>query len=81
MKVYVLDYRPKIGKPEVGYGAEPKWRMAFLHEAVKECQLLNNAPVYVGEHCCEFAVEKLPEGDFTIICLSHPGPDPATGRA
>ena len=33
MKIYVLGYRQNQGKPEVGYDAEPKWRMASRQQA------------------------------------------------
>jgi hypothetical protein len=70
MKVYVSGYRPNDatfgGQPEIGYDIEPKWRMVLWQEAVRECQILNNYAVHIGEHCCEVSIEKLPEGDFAM---------------
>ncbi len=28
--------------------------------------------VHLGSHVCEFAVEPLDSGGFTIVCLNHP---------
>jgi hypothetical protein len=32
----------------------------------------NQSRVEVGSHCCAFAVDRFPDGDFGIICACHP---------
>jgi len=87
MKVYVRGYGP-LRKEEISpqrrpfdpiqdhgveYRATPDdWKMSTRDEAEMHCQDLNRMQVHVGPHYCEFSVEELPEGDFAIVCLSHP---------
>jgi hypothetical protein len=40
--------------------------------AAAECVRLNKIQVRFGSHCCAFAVDQLPEGDYAIICACHP---------
>jgi hypothetical protein len=86
MKVYVRGYRQKDADEaqppkllferaedvEVQYCKEPDWRIAFRELAESELRILTDMRVHVGLHYCEFAVEELPEGEFAIICPSHP---------
>lgn len=85
-KVYVLGYRPleddqlilpkrpfeRVEDLGVGYTDEPGWTMADRREAEGECATLRGMAVRVGMHYCDFAVETLDTGEFTIVCLSHP---------
>jgi hypothetical protein len=86
MKVYVRGYQQKdadkvqpprrpferVEDVEVEYCKEPDWRIAFRELAESELKILTDMCVHVGSHYCEFAVEELPEGEFAIICPSHP---------
>ena len=93
MKVYVLRYGPtakqetgerqkspsdRLENTEVEYSREPVWRMPSLRLAKGERDLLCEMQVHVGPHYCEFSVEELPEGDFALVCLSHPDGEPET---
>jgi len=79
-KVYVArpriidsDRRPGERENEVAYCAEPVWFFDDLPAAEYECRNLSGEPpVMVKSHRCEFAVESLEDGQFTIVCLSHP---------
>lgn len=84
MKVYVRGYGPKkrdeetdvIRIPpndiEVEYSEEPQWKMSYRELAESECLILQKMRVHVGTHYCELSIEELPEGEFSIACLSHP---------
>jgi hypothetical protein len=86
MKAYVTGYRSKEkdekqskesrfehkGNVDVFFHKDVNWRMQSLEEAKAECQCLRAMKVRVGEHSCDLSVEELPEGDFAIVCLSHP---------
>lgn len=86
MKAYVAGYREKEKEEdkekgrkiasrteiEVGYSKEPKWTVASREEANYQCRTLRGVDVHVGPHYCEFSVEELPNGEFAIVCLSHP---------
>lgn len=85
MKAYVVGYAPekkeKRGKEEdlykpiptlVQYSKGPEWTMGERARADWECRFLDGLGVRVRDHCCAFSVEVLPEGDFAIVCLSHP---------
>lgn len=87
MKVYVAEYGlEELEKPEkkteedlykpqvtlVRYSGGPEYTIGERDKAVWECQYLERAQVRVGEHCCAFTLEELPEGEFAIVCLSHP---------
>ena len=86
MKVYVRGYRQKnadevhphkrpferVEDIEVQYSNEPDWKIAFRELAESELRILTDMRVHVGLYNCEFAVEDLPEGEFAIICPSHP---------
>ncbi len=78
MKMYVCGYKllsreQNWEDAQVKYSKDPKWPMTSV-EAELLCQRLNalGVPVSVGPHRCQFSVEELPEGEFTIVCLSHP---------
>jgi hypothetical protein len=87
MKAYVTGYRsadkekeprgkvPPFGlkdNVDVGFHRHAEWRMSFQEEAKAELQILQGMKVHVGGHFCELSIEELPEGDFAIVCLSHP---------
>lgn len=86
MKVYVRGYRQKdadkvqppkrpferVENVEVQYCKKPDWKIAFRELAESELSILAELRVHVGSHYCEFAIEELPEGEFAIICPSHP---------
>lgn len=83
MKVYVDGYKPKKkvieGKQfdsypehEVFYSKEPRWTMD-RDTAESEFKIMNNLfRFHVGTHYCNFTVEALADGQFAIVCLSHP---------
>jgi hypothetical protein len=56
------------------FGAEPssESRYTTREQAAADCVKLNQGRVHVGSHCCAFAVDQLPQGDFGIICACHP---------
>lgn len=82
MRAYVDGYRPKKRNPEderlpyteheVFYNKEARWKMEQRYEAESECIVLNNMRVGVGEHLCKFTVGELPDGQFAVVCLTHP---------
>ena len=69
-----VDPRPAMWKEnvDVGYSSTPVLRIKTRHEADLDCERLRRMRVHVGAHYCEFGVEELPEGDFTLVCFSHP---------
>jgi hypothetical protein len=78
MKVYALEYQ-EIGQdqntqPGIQYGSNPSpgSRYTTREMAAAECVRLNKIQVRFGSHCCAFAVDQLPEGDYAIICACHP---------
>jgi|ERR1700733_3786554 hypothetical protein len=85
-KAYVQGYSPipedKIEPPTrpfepvenyvVGYCAEPEWTLPDRPSAEIECGILRRMGVHIGPHYCEFAVESLDNGEFAIVCLTHP---------
>jgi hypothetical protein len=82
MKVYVHGYKPKKRKQEeerlpyreheVFYSKEPTWKMEQRYQAESECIVLHNMRVHLGEHVCKFTVEEVSDGQFAVVCLSHP---------
>jgi hypothetical protein len=86
MKVYVLGYQQKdedkveppkrpfdhVENVDVQYCKEPEWKIMLRGLAESELRILRDMRVHVGSHYCEFSVEELPEGEFAIVCLSHP---------
>jgi hypothetical protein len=54
------------------YYAEPCWIFDDRPSAEYECGELCKGKVEVESHFCEFAVETLEDGKFTIICMAHP---------
>jgi hypothetical protein len=88
MSAYVVGYRPqkqgeivqgKQLRPDdppvtvVGYSNVPdSWVISALELAESECRILNGRQVSVGQHFCQFEVEKLDEDKFAIVCKSHP---------
>lgn len=78
MKVYAIRYKSieldqntQLG---IQYGAAPcpESRYRTRELAAADCVRLNQRRVQIGSHCCAFAVDQLPEGDFGIICACHP---------
>lgn len=78
MKTYALLQRLVDRKQDsqtcIQFGAEPtpESRYGTREQALADCLILNRSQVYVGSHCCAFAVDQLPQGDFGIICACHP---------
>jgi hypothetical protein len=78
MKVYVTGYQLKELPThqediEVGYSKDPpEWRTVSVYEADARRIFLQDKRVQVDGHRCQFSVEELPEGQFAIVCLSHP---------
>jgi hypothetical protein len=77
MKAYVLGYRankPQAERTEFQYGARPlpDSRYTTRTSAEVDCRTLNQSAFRTGSHQCSFSVDKLPEGDFGIICVCHP---------
>ena len=66
--------RPEFQSPEsvVGYSRTPEWVIWASELADVECQILNGMRVHVGQHYCQFEVEKLEENQFAIVCKLHP---------
>jgi hypothetical protein len=95
MKRYVIGCRQKdedkieppkrpfdpVGNVEVQYGDGPDWKMPFREYAETELRTLAEMRIHVGPHYCEFSLEELPEGEFAIVCLSHPEPHPSGHNA
>ena len=84
MSVYVLGYHanPREKNPEervnplgheVEYSDKPELVFDAPETAGMHCEVLNGMQVYVGEHYCQFEIEKLNDGQFAIVCKSHPG--------
>jgi hypothetical protein len=82
MKAYVRGYdtvdpapppRPSMPVENVAveYSETPEWRVSFFH-ADYELSALRGMSIHVGEHYCDFALEKLVEDEFAIVCESHP---------
>lgn len=69
MKSYVHGY-----KVDIQYGQLPAPASRYANRTLAEsaCRDLNRFGVWVGSHRCSFAVDRLPEGDFGIICVCHP---------
>lgn len=82
MKVYVRGYatveQPSQTRPfmpvdnvVVEYSETPEWRVSVFH-ADYELRTLRGVGVHVGEHYCDFVLEKLAEDEYAIVCESHP---------
>jgi hypothetical protein len=78
MKAYALTHKFKeLDQPfraGIQFVAEPspESRYSTREQAAVDCMKLNQGQVHVGSHCCAFAVDQLPQGDFGIICACHP---------
>ena len=75
MKAYATSYGlDQDTNLKVQYGSQPtpQSRYKTREQAAQDCVRLNQSRLYFGSHCCAFAVDKLPEGDFGIICACHP---------
>lgn len=78
MKAYAITYtftefdQPSQTAIEFGSEPSPESRYSTREQAAAECVRLNQGRVHVGSHCCAFAVDQLPQGDFGIICACHP---------
>jgi hypothetical protein len=76
MKAYATDYGlDQSMQFNVQFGSQPspQSRYKTREQAAQDCVRLNRTRHFVGSHCCAFVVDKLPEGDFGIICACHPG--------
>jgi hypothetical protein len=75
VKAYAINYGLDLTtQVKVQYGSEPtpESRYSTREHAAKHCVHLNRSRVHVGSHECAFAVDKLPDGAFGIICACHP---------
>ncbi|HEY1580285.1 MAG TPA: hypothetical protein VGF82_24740 [Terracidiphilus sp.] len=61
-------------KVSIRYTTEPSASSRYTTRelASAECVRFNQSHVHEGSHCCAFAVDRLPEGDYGIICACHP---------
>jgi len=85
-KVFVLGYRllnedeivplnrpgERLENIGVRYTAEPRWTLYDRQEAVRECDGLKAMGVHIGDHYCDFAIERLKSGEHAIVCRDHP---------
>ena len=85
MKAYVFGYRPikeqerlettvgSDGDYWVKYSATPEnWTIPERRLADVECDILRRMRVHVDAHYCEFSVEELRDGEFAVVCTTHP---------
>ena len=75
MKSYASNYSVDLTTHlNIQYGSQPTpdSRYSTREQAAMDCVRLNQGRLQVGSHRCAFAVDKLPEGDFGIICACHP---------
>jgi len=75
MKAFAIFYRAiDEGRVDFQFSSSPspQFRYASRDLAANDCLRLNRAECHVGDHRCSFVVDDLPEGDFGIICASHP---------
>lgn len=75
VKTYAINYGLDLTtQVKVQYGAEPtpESRYSSRERAAQDCVRLNQSRHYVGSHQCAFAVDKLPDGGYGIICTCHP---------
>jgi len=79
MKAYAINYGLDLStQVNVQYGSQPtpESRYSTREKAAQDCVRLNQVRFHVGSHRCAFAVDKLPDGDFGIICACHPIQEP-----
>jgi len=69
MNAFVCGYRV-----DVDFGPQPSEQSRYPNRGLAEdaCCELNRLGVRTEQHFCSFTVERLPEGDFGIICVCHP---------
>jgi hypothetical protein len=69
MNSYVVGY-----KIDIEFGSQPSQESRYPSRGLAEaaCRDLNGMGVRTDKHHCSFAVERLREGDFGIICVCHP---------
>ena len=75
MKAYATSYGiDQSASVRIQFGPQPTpdSRYRTREQAAQDCVRLNQSTFRFGSHCCAFAVDKLPEGDFGIICACHP---------
>jgi hypothetical protein len=75
MKSYAINYGLDLStQVKVQYDSKPTpdSRYSTREQASQDCVRLNQSHLHVGSHRCAFAVDKLPEGGFGIICACHP---------
>jgi len=54
------------------FTTEPTWIMTHRATAETRCAGLDLMRVHINSQVCEFAVESLHNGRFTVVCLNHP---------
>lgn len=75
VKTYAINYGLDLATHvKVQYGSQPtpESRYSTRERAAQDCVRLNQIPLQFGSHRCAFAVDKLPDGGFGIICTCHP---------
>lgn len=78
MKAYAmkdqLSGRDEDTQIAIRYSSQPSAasRYSTREQASADCIRFNKTHVHVGSHCCAFAVDRLPDGDYGIICACHP---------
>jgi hypothetical protein len=60
----------------VAYSTTPEWVIEVLEEAIMHCRNLNQINVHIGQHYCQFEIEKIDEDKYAIFCKSHPEQTP-----
>lgn len=77
VKTYAINYGLDLTtQVKIQYGAEPtpESRYSTREQAAQDCVRLNQSRVHVGSHQCAFAVDRLPDSGYGIICTCHPRP-------
>lgn len=75
VKAYAINYGLDLTtQVKVQYSSEPTpdSRYSTREQAALDCVRLNQNDFQAGSHRCAFAVDKLPDGGFGIICACHP---------
>jgi len=75
MKAYAISYGLDLNsQTNIQYGSHPTpdSRYSTREQAAIDCVRLNESDIYAGSHRCAFAVDKLSDGGYGIICACHP---------
>ncbi len=77
MKAYVVGYGTnesgtKLTSLQYGPQPLPDSKYQTRTQAEVDCRNLNRSGIHAGSHQCSFSVDRLPGGDFGIICVCHP---------